>query len=501
VEAEAETKPSRWRGRSAVRSGLLTGLSYLTLSGAGALAGVYLAHKFGRNTETDGFMAAYGVYLVLVLGAQAFRMVVVPDLTRAEAQGRLTAEYRAYAFAFIVVAVPVTAVVAAFPGFFGELVTGRLPEQSADIAGRALAWLVPAAFLHLLAALSASALAARDRYGAAAAGYALGGVTSLVFFVLAADSHGLIALAWGLLLAGAVTLALPLLALAIGGGRVRHLRDGGPLEVKRRLSRLVVGVAVPLAVQGLYVIALRFAAGTGEGNVTSLSYAYLLAAMFVSATAFSLSLISAAPLTRRGTDPAAAAEHVVHAAWISLAIVGAASGIVAVVGGRFITWALGADYAGHVGDELGRLVVYLAPWMVGSAAFSIVYPLLFVMHRTRGLVPLALAAVLVDIPISIAGRAWGGLPGVAVALGVSTLLLVFGLMAALGPRVLIPAAVGLARLSLVVLAAAAIAFGGASLLLAAIPAALLGLVVYTGILVVTRELGLLDAWHYVRALH
>jgi O-antigen/teichoic acid export membrane protein len=500
VEAEAETKPSRWRGRSALRSGLLTGLSYLTLSGAGALAGVYLAHKFGRNAETDGFMAAYGVYLVLVLGAQAFRMVVVPDLTRAEAEGRLAEEFRAYAVAFVVVAVPVSAVVAAFPGFFGELITGRLPDRSADIAGRALAWLVPAAFLHLLAALSASALAARDRYGAAAAGYALGGATSLGFFVLAADAHGLISLAWGLVLAGGVTLALPLLGLLAGGGRVRHLRGGG-FDVGRRLTRLVVGVAVPLAVQGLYVIALRFAAGTGEGNVTSLSYAYLLAAMFVSATAFSLSLISAAPLTRRGTDPDAAAEHVVHAAWLSLAIVGAASGIVAVIGGRLITWALGADYAGHVGDQLGRLVVYLAPWMVASAAFSIVYPLLFVMHRTRPLVPLAAAAVLLDVPISIAGRAWEGLTGVAIALGVSTLLLVVGLMAALGSRVLVQSVVGLARLSLAVLAAAALAFGGASLLLASIPAAALGLVVYAAILVGIRELGLSEAWHYVRALH
>ncbi len=500
MAAEAETKTSPWRGRSALRSGFLTGLSYLTLSGAGALAGVYLAHEFGRNSETDGFMAAYGVYLVLVLGAQAFRMVVVPDLTRAEAEGRLGAEYRAYAVAFLAVAVPACAVVAAFPGFFGELVTGRLPESSAQIAGEALTWLVPAAFLHLLAALSASALAARDRYGAAAAGYALAGITSLVFFVLAADAHGLISLAWGLALGGAVALAVPLGGLFLGGGRLRHLRGGG-VELGRRLTRLGVGVAVPLAVQGLYVLALRFAAGTGEGNVTSLSYAYLLAAMFVTATAFSLSLISAATLTRRGADPTAAADHVVHAAWISLAIVGAASGVVAVVGGSFITWALGPDYAGHVGDELGRLVVYLAPWMVGSAAFSIVYPLLFVMERTRLLVPLALAAVLADVPISLVARHWAGLAGVAVALGVATLLLDLGLMALLGRRVLFRAAFGLARLSLVVLAAAALAFGGAALLLAAIPAAALGVVVYAAILLAMRELGLAEAWHYVRALH
>jgi peptidoglycan biosynthesis protein MviN/MurJ (putative lipid II flippase) len=501
VEAVEETKPSPLPGRSAVRSGLATGLSFLALSGSGALAGVYLAHKFGRNDRTDGFMAAYGVYLVLVLGAQAFRMVVVPDLTRAEAEGRLREEFRAYVVAFVALAVPVSAVVVAFHGFFGELITGRLPSTSANIAGRALAWLVPAAFAQLLAALAASALAARDSYLVAAAGFALGGLGGLVFFVLAADAHGLISLAWGVALNSAIALGLPLGALVARGGRLRHLRMAGALDVRRRLFRLVHGGAVPFAIQGLYVIALRFAAGTGEGSVTSLSYAYLLAAMFVSATAFSLSLIAAAPLTRRGVDPDTAADHVVHSAWVSLVIVGAASGIVALVGGRVVAGALGHAYSGAVGDQLGRLVVYLAPWMVAHAAFSITYPLLFVMHRTRLLIPLALAALAVDIPISIAGRAWAGLTGVAVALGISTLLLVLGLMAALAPRTLVRSTVGLARLAVIVGAATALAFGGASLLLGAVPAAFLGLVVYTLILLAVRQLGLAEAWHYVRALH
>src|SRR5262249_54814870 len=206
------------------------------------------------------------------------------------------------------------------------------------------------------------------------------------------------------------------------------------LKVGHRLWRLTYGAAVPLAVQGLYVIALRFAAGTGEGSVTSLSYAYLLAGTFTSATAFSLALISTAPLTRRGVDAESAAEHIVHSAWVSLALVGAGAGLVALVGGRVVTAVLGDAYAGDVGDELGRLVVYLSPWMIASAAFSITYPLLFVMGRTKLLVPLALGGIALDIPISIAGRSWWGLTGVTVALGVSTLLLVLGLMAALSPQ-------------------------------------------------------------------
>jgi O-antigen/teichoic acid export membrane protein len=472
----------------------------VTLSLAAAVAGAFLAHKFGRNLKTDGFMAAYGVYLVLVLGAQAFRMVVVPDLTRAEAEGRLGSEFRAYAVAFLAVAVPATVLTAVFSGFWGELITGRLPHESASVAAKALPWLVPAAFAQLLAALTASALAARDSYLPAAAGFALGGIGGLVFFVLAADAHGLVSLAWGLTLNGAIAIGLPLAVLLARGSRLRRHR-GVPLRLAYRLWRLLYGAAVPLAIQGLYVIALRFAAGTGAGKVTSLSYAYLLAGTFTSATAFSLSLISAAPLTRRGVDAESAAEHVVHSAWVSLAFVGAAAGLVSLIGGRMVTAVLGDAYSGHVGAELGRLVVFLSPWMLANAAFSITYPLLFVMHRTRLLIPLALAGVVVDIPISIAGRSLWGLTGVTVALGISTVVLVLGLMAALAPRMLALSVVGLGRLSLLVGAATALAFGGASLLLSAVPAAAAGLALYALLLIAMRELGLAQAWHYVRALH
>jgi O-antigen/teichoic acid export membrane protein len=500
VPADEQLKGSPARGRSAVRSGAFTGLSYVILSLAAAVAGAFLAHKFGRNTETDGFMAAYGVYLVLVLGAQAFRMVVVPDLTRADAEGRLSEEFRAYVVAFLAVAVPATIIAAVFADFLGELITGRLPEESAVVAADALPWLIPGAFAQLLAALAASALAARGSYLPAAAGFALGGIGGVVFFVLAADSHGLVSLAWGLALNGAIAIAIPGVALALHGGRLRRHR-GVALRLGYRLWRLLYGAAIPLAVQGLYVIALRFAAGTGEGSVTSLSYAYLLAATFTSATAFSLSLISAATLTRRGVDAESAAEHVVHSAWVSLAFVGAAAGLVALVGGRLVTAILGDAFAGEVGDELGRLVVYLSPWMIANAAFSITYPLLFVMGRTRLLIPLALAGLVVDIPISIAGRELWGLTGVTVALGVSTVILVLGLMAALAPRMLRLAAVGLARLSLLVGAATALAFGGASLVLSAVPAAAAGLALYALILLAMRQLGLAQAWQYVRALH
>src|SRR6266542_3294089 len=96
------------RRRSALRSGFATGIATLIVSGSAAVAGAYLAHKFGRNARTDGFLAAYGVYLVIVLAAQAFRIVIVPDLTRASADGRLTAEFISYASVLLAIAVPTT---------------------------------------------------------------------------------------------------------------------------------------------------------------------------------------------------------------------------------------------------------------------------------------------------------------------------------------------------------------------------------------------------------
>ena len=103
MTAESQQPSLRLR-QSAVRSGIATGLSALAVSGSAAIAGAYLAHKFGRNAETDGFLAAYSVYLVLVLAAQAFRLVFVPDLTRASEAGTLASEFASYAAARVAAA-------------------------------------------------------------------------------------------------------------------------------------------------------------------------------------------------------------------------------------------------------------------------------------------------------------------------------------------------------------------------------------------------------------
>jgi peptidoglycan biosynthesis protein MviN/MurJ (putative lipid II flippase) len=496
---EESQQPSLPRRRSALRSGVATGLSTLAVSGSAAVAGAYLAHTFGRDAETDGFLAAYGVYLVIVLAAQAFRLVIVPDLTRASADDRLTAEFSSYAYALLTIAVPLSVLAGVFAHPLGDLLTGRLPARSADIAARALVWLVPAAFAQMLAALGASALAARDSYVVAAGAYAVGGIAGLVMFVALAGSHGLVALAWGLALNGALSAGIPLVALV----RYGHLggRRRGGLSIGPRISKLAQAAAVPIAMQGLYVVALRGASGLGEGNQTSLTYAYLFAATLVAATASSLSLISSAPLTRRGLEAEGAAIHVVHTAWLSLVPIGAAAGVFALVGSRVVGVILGDAFTGDVGRDLGHLVIYLAPWMIAAVAFSVTFPLLFVLERPRVLVPLAIGGLVVHAALSFALREAFGLPGLAIALGLSTFLVTAGLMAAVSRRMLVVTVAGLARTSVVIGALTVAAFGLPYLVLSGIPGACIGLVLYGAALWFLRPRGLVDAWQYVRALH
>lgn len=495
----AHTLRTRLRTPSALRSGLLTGVAQIVLALAAAGAGALLAQKFGRTARTDGFLAAYGVYLLLVLAAQAFRLVVVPDLTRAREEGRLGEEATAYALSFLVLAVPASVVVALFSRRLGDLITGSLPPVSAHIAGRALAVLVPAAFLQLLAALAASALAARDSYGTAAFGYATGGITGLVIFAALANAYGIVALAWGLAANGAVAFGVSLAKLVRDGVLTRRLPER--LELLSRLRHLLEGAAVPLALQGCYLLALRFAAKLGVGSVTTFSYAYLAASTLVTATAFSLGVISSAPLTRRGVDAEAAGRHVVHAAWVSLSLVGAAAGVFALVGGRIVGFVLGAAYGGQVGRELGHLVAYLSVWMIAWVGFAVTFPLVFVAGRKRSLVPLAALGFLVCIPLGLGLRGLWGLPGIAIAVGLATLVVVLGLLGTIGVRALAIAAVGLGRLALAVGGSAALTFGGLSVALSPVAAAAVGLVVYGLVIVSLRSFGLTEAWQYVRGLH
>ena len=191
-----------------------------------------------------------------------------------------------------------------------------------------------------------------------------------------------------------------------------------------------------------------------------------------------------------------------HAAWVSLSLVGAAAGVFALVGGRIVQFVLGNAYKGQVGRELGHLVVYLSPWMVAWVGFAVTFPLVFVAGQAEGARAARGARVRRVHPARARLARGVGPPGIAIAIGLATLVIALGLMA----RGLDARARGRRRRARAALARDR---GGAALSPSAasrsrcspIPAALLGVVVYALVIFSIRSFGLTDAWTYVRGLH
>lgn len=477
---------------SAMRSGVLTGVAQLALAASAAGAGALLAQKFGRTASTDGFLAAYQVYVVVTVAAQSFRIFVVPDLTRAATAGTLGVALRGYVVAVALLGIPAALLVAFFAMPIGDALTGTLPVVSAREASRAVVWLVPAAFVQLIAALIASALAALDNYAAAALGSAAGGLTGLTVFAMLASDHGLVSLAWGLTLDAAVATVVPLVWLVRKGGV-----EGGasPLALLGSLRRLVEGAAIPIAIQAFTLIALRVLANLGVGHDSSFSYASLLGATIVAATVYSLAVAALAPLTRRGLDLQQASAFVIHASWLTLALAGAATGVIALAGAPIFGLVLGDHYR-----SIGRIFLLLTPWLVAATAYYAVFPLLFVVQRQSRLVPIALAAVVLDVPLAVVLRNVWGMPGVALSLAVITSLVTVALMMELSPELIVLVASQLLRLVLFVGCIAFVCFGLGALLLPPLPAAFAGAAAYAILLLVLRGHGLGEAWDYVRLL-
>jgi hypothetical protein len=477
-------------GRGAVRSGLLTGVSTATVSGSAAVLGIILSRKFGLGVKTDGFFAAYGVYLALVLVAGSLRVIVLPRFVEARSEHRLGREVSTWAAGLAPVLAGLVIVSAVWPHGVADILSSS--PSARDQAARLLPWIVASAVAQILGGVAASALAALDDYDWAAFGFAFGSVVGVVVTVLFLD-HGVIAFGWGLAANGALTLGVPLAALV--------WRRGVRLPAGWGWSRLLVlgeGVALPLALQVLYVIALRFASGLGTGRGTTFSYAYLIAAFLVAITATSIALVATVPFARAGVTPERVAQHVVATSWISLALVAGAAGFFALAGQTVAQRVLGSSYGGGTGAEVGRLVVYLAPWMVVSVAVTVAYPLLFVQGRARWLPVLAVAALAFHVLLEWMLQVAFGLPGVAVGLGVTTALVLAAILRAL--RAVRRTAAGVALAAAVCGGLAVAVYGLPRLVVGSLAAAAIGLVAYVVVLAAWRPVGLRVAWAYVRAL-
>ena len=488
-------------GLGSLGAAALTATSLLVVSGFAALVGVIIAREFGYTDETDGFFAAYAVFVVVVTASQAIRVAVLPSLARSREEGRLAGVAAGYAVALAFVGVPLLAVALFAADPLADVLTGDGSEVARDACAEALRWVIPAGVAHLFTGLVASTFAALDDYGTPALGYALGSGAGLVYILTRTDAEGIVAVSRGMALTAVVGLLVPLVALAWRAQRASMpraaVRPAGE-RLHRRLGIFVAAAAIPLSLQLGYVVSVPFAGRLGSGAVTSFGYAYLACATLAGVTSFSIGLVSSVPLSRVELTPQAVARHVVASTWVALVVVGAAVGALAVVGAELVEGVLGPDYGDEVGEEVARLIVVLSAWIVVAVGVNVAFPLAFVTGRLRALPWIAIAALLAQILFAWVGVELFELDGIAVSLALSTLLVLAAVLAQLGA-----ASAGLRGIAVaagIVGGLTCAAFLPPGLVTRGAIGALVGLALYGVLVAVVRPRGLTESWSYLRAL-
>ena len=492
------TDPS---GLGSLGSAALTATSLIVVSGFAALVGVLIAREFGRTDETDGFFAAYGVFVVVVTAAQAIRVAVLPSLARAREAQQLAATAAGFATALALVGAPLVLVALFASDPLAGVLTGNGSEVAREACASALQWVVPAGVAHLFIGLAASTFAALDDYGTPALAYSVGSAAGLAYIVTRADADGIVAVSQGMAVSGAVGLAIPLAVLVWRAHRTSMPASaarpaGEPLQ--HRLGLFFAAAAIPLSLQLAYVVSLPFAGRLGPGAVTSFGYAYLAASTIAGITAFSIGLVSSVPLSRIDLTPAAAARHVVAASWVALVLVGAAVGVLAVAGAELVESLLGAAYGDEVGDEVAALIVVFSAWIVAAVGVNVTFPLAFVTDRLRALPWIGAGALVLQLLLAWIGVELFELDGLAFSLALSTLFVLAALLtqldaARLGLR-------GIAFAAAVVAVLAVAAFVPPAVLTGGIVSTLAGLALYAALVLVLRPRGLRESWAYLRAL-
>ena len=488
-------------GLGSLGSGAVTAVALSVQTGLAAVVGVIVARDFGRTAETDGFFAAYAVFVVVLLAANGIRVIVLPPLARARDESRLGSEVAAYALTLATFVVPLLLLAFLAARAFAWLLTGGGTEATIDAAASVLPWMVLAAGLQLYAGLAASSLAALNDYVTPALGFVLGSVAGLAFILARVDADGIEAVSRGMALNGAIAVCFPLAALArrafVQAMPAQAMRPA-TLSFRGRLAEIGRGIALPFALQGIYLICVPLAGREGVGAVTSFGYAYLIASAVVAVTGSSLGLVTSVPLTRAGLDRGRISRHIVSSAWLAIVVIGASAGVFGLAGGTIVHGLLGSGYSSAVGAELGRLVVVFSLWAVASVGISLTFPLLFVAGAGRRLPLLAVLTIVIQIPLALLGQLTLALDGLALALAATTTFVLAGLLVDLDA--LRPTARGLAVAALTIGLLALAAFVPPLLVLGPLAAAGAGLLLYIVLLGVLRPQPLRDAWRYLRAL-
>jgi peptidoglycan biosynthesis protein MviN/MurJ (putative lipid II flippase) len=449
-------------GRRIAGSALVTSATVVATMALGAVLAVAIVLRFGKTPSTDGLLAAYGVYGLLLTLAQSARASVAARLVEGNS---LFANLDRFLAGAVLVALAAAVPLVLLGQPVAELLTGDLPAEAASTARTALAILWVAAAAHLAAAFGAAALGTRGEFALPGLAYVAGGVLAIGLMLALAGALGIDAVAVGVAAGALVTATAIGYRLGRAGYRpdLRRLRPG-------RSAMVAAGVVVIsslgyMIAQATYVVSVAFAATLEPGAVTLYSYAFFAAILVVGASSGTAGIVLAAPVSRDWDRRAETLlGHLEVVTRGSLLVVLPALGVMAVAGNELVELVLGSKLAGDDPETVANTFLALGGVMVGSAALSVPMLAAFATGRYGAIAWTSVLTLAVHVPLSAVAASLGSDEWIAGAASLSAVVSLAAMLAfVLGRSMGAGLAVVLRELALMG-AAAALAFAAAGLL-------------------------------------
>lgn len=379
----------------------------------GFVRDLLIARLFGATAATDAFLVAFRLPTLLrrLFAEGAFALVLVPWLhewRRAHSAGefaalldRLTGTLAATTLVMTLLGVltaPLLILILA-PGFAAE------PQQAA-LATSLLRLTLPYAVFIALTALAGAILNLHGRFGIAAFTPALLNLSLIASALWLAPrlAEPIEALAWGVVLGGAVQLALQWSALARLGWRPRARLAFGDARLRalaRRLPPALLAVSVaPLS----FILDALLASWLESGSISWLYYAERLMEFPLGLLASALGIVILPQLSARQAeaDPSAMRATLEWALrWVVLLGVPAAVGLIVLAGPLMVTLfasdAFGAEDARMAAQALSAYALGLAGFM----ALKVLAPAYYARHDHRSPLRMALLALGANLVLSL----------------------------------------------------------------------------------------------------
>lgn len=404
------------RGRLA-SSAVVTSLALLVSMALGAVVALIVQLRFGKDAETDGLFAAYGVYGVITVVAASFRSTIVARLVEGPSLFAALDRYLGAAVAiFAVAGVPL--VILGDP--IAHLLVGDVGRAATDTARTALILFWLAAGTQLVSSLLAAALAVRDDFGFQGLAYVAGGVLSIAGLLALAPALGIQAVPAALLAGGVTTAAMLTARLAGLGYRPRALQLAPDLAALRRAGLLVWAAMGAVAGQVIYVATIGFAARIGEGAPTLYTYGYFLMILFAGALGGAMTIVMAPRVAEewdgRAESLFAPLADVFRAGAVLLVPV---IGFIAIGGAELA----GLVFNAHDAREVVAVFLGLSAGLVATAAVPVPQLAMYTRGRYTEVAALSLIGVVLQLGLcaAVVGLDW--LPALALAATVTGLVL------------------------------------------------------------------------------